>query len=283
MIPPDIDRLAASLEPALARAFLAAMATLQASIDLPLLVAAIRTGSLDAIRKALNSITIPASLMNAVTVVNQVFQRAYVASIAALPGAPITLDFAIVNPLASTAARKMGAWLVTQVSAETKAGIRALIARSFADGLPPVKTARLIRDMIGITERQAQAVLNARAAWSAAGLSADAIERKAKAYAAKLLRQRGMLIARTESIQAANLGQLSAWQQAAKDGLIQPGRTRRIWHAAAGDRTCPLCKALNQTTVPFAEPWPFGKMAPPRHPACRCSNGLVFISAKRPA
>lgn len=281
MINPEIDAIASRLEPRLARSFLQAMAAIQREIDQEALAAALRNGNVTAIRKALASINVPAALTRAVAVVSQVFAEAWISTMATLPPAIAPLSFRIVNPLATAAAKANAARLVTAVSAETKAGIRALIARSFAESLPPVKTARVIRTMVGITERQAQAVLNARAAWESDGLSADVIEAKAKRYAAKLLRQRAMNIARTESVAAAAQGQLAAWQQAAKDGRLQPHRTRRVWHAAKGERTCEICKRLHGQSVAFDAPFVIGDrelMASPAHPSCRCSQLIRFTS-----
>lgn len=281
MINPHIDAIASRLEPRLARSFLQAMAAIQREIDQEALAAALRNGNVTAIRRALASINVPAALKDAVRVVSQVFAEAWILTMATVPPSIAPLSFRIVNPLATAAAKANAARMVTAVSAETKAGIRALIARSFADALPPVKTARIIRGMVGITSRQAQAVLNARAGWAKAGLSADVIEGKATRYAAKLLRQRALNIARTESIRAASEGQLAAWQQAAKDGRIQPHRTRRIWVAARGERTCEVCKRLHGQSVAFDAPFVLGDlelMASPAHPSCRCSQALRFTS-----
>jgi SPP1 gp7 family putative phage head morphogenesis protein len=271
---PAIDKIAARLEPSLARAFLAAVATLQSGVNGAGLQAALKAGNLAEAVRAILEHPVSASLAPAAEVVREVFTRAGAATAATLPR--VTMRFDMQNPLAAKAARQTGALLVRQVSLETKAGIRALISRSFADGLPPVKTARLIRGMVGLTERQAQAVMNARAAWAEAGLTGDVLDGKVERYAAKLLRQRAKNIARSESVAAANAGQLAAWQQAADSGLIQPERTQRVWSASAGERTCDRCAELDGEAVAFDEPFSNGKMGAPEHPSCRCSIFLKF-------
>jgi hypothetical protein len=191
--------------------------------------------------------------------------------------------FDIMNPLAADAAAMTAAKLVTRVSEETRAGIRALIERSFADGVPPRATARLIKTMVGLTERQAHAVMNARAAWEQAGLTGEKLEKKLARYRDKLLRWRARNIARTESINSAVQGQLAAWRQAANQGLIQQDRTQRVWSTAPDERACPLCTALDGQAVAFNAPFTSGGwegMGPTRHPSCRCSVYLKFTKTR---
>jgi hypothetical protein len=293
-IHPTIDQIAARLEPQLARAFLAAVALLQSGVNGAGLQAALKAGNLSAAVRAILEHPVSAALSDAADVVTEVWARAGQATAAALPR--VTMRFDIQNPLAAEAARQTAAAMVTRVSAETKAGIRALIQRSFADGIAPRAAGRLIRPLIGITERQAQAVMNYRASLLYKGARdlgltvekakalAGGLEASVQRYAAKLLRQRALLIARTEGIAAANQGQLAAWQQAAEKGLIQPGRTRRVWSAAPGERTCPRCSWLDGKAVPFDEPFVAQDgtqvMGAPLHPACRCGTHLSFTKAR---
>lgn len=205
-----------------------------------------------------------------------------------LPGTTIAVraSFAIVNPLAAAAALKQAASLVTAVTTETQAAIRALVARAVTEGIAPRELATLIRPLVGLTARQTQAAMNARAEWQAAGLAGDALTRKVDAYGATLLKQRAVLIARTETIDAANAGQLAAWKGAAKAGLFNPAQTSRIWSAASDRRTCERCAALDEQTVDFDEPFDAdgeSVFAPPLHPNCRCSVSLVFDRARRAA
>jgi SPP1 gp7 family putative phage head morphogenesis protein len=126
--------------------------------------------------------------------------------------------------------------------------------------------------------------VNARSAWEASGLADETLAKKVEAYAAKLLKQRAVMIARTETIDAANSGQLAAWQHAAKIGVLDPDRASRVWSAASDARVCPICDDLDEQVVAFDAPFVtidgVEFMAPPAHPHCRCSVSLTFDRAE---
>lgn len=284
MATPAIYILADRLAPALRAAFLAAVAQIRSRTSLSALTAALETGDPAAIVAAIQVARLPAALAPAVAVIEQVVTQAAERTLTAIA---VRAAFDLVNPLAATAARTQGAQFVTLVTAETQAAIRALVARAVTEGIAPRELARLIQPLIGLTRRQAQAALNARAAWEDSGLTGDVLTTKVDAYAAKLLKQRALMIARTETIDAANAGQLAAWQDAAAKGLLRPDRTFRIWSAANDPRVCPICAELDAQVVGFDEPFVtidgIEIMAPPVHPLCRCSVSLVFDDKRRAA
>jgi len=86
---------------------------------------------------------------------------------------------------------------------------------------------------------------------------------------------RAELIARTETMRAANEGQRQSWQQAVDEDLLPPN-VRREWIATADTNVCPLCEELNgkRTTLDGEYPDPGGD-GPPLHPNCRCTEGIV--------
>jgi len=88
---------------------------------------------------------------------------------------------------------------------------------------------------------------------------------------------RAEVIARTESIQAANQGQLEAWNQALEDGLIGK-HAKKVWVTTPDDKLCPICEALDGEEVGLDEEFDVegeGVEAPPAHPNCRCVVALV--------
>lgn len=190
-----------------------------------------------------------------------------------------TARFDAKNPLAQDAARQNAARMVTEISRETKKAIAQVIQRSIAEGIPPVQQARLIRPMIGLHSRQANAVMNARAQWLKSGLSLTDTEKKVAKYAEKLLKQRSMAIARTESMRASNLGQRTAWRQAEEKGLIDAATTRRVWIATLG--SCPICNGLDGEEAAMEGRFSDGSEEPPAHPHCRCTTGLVFSTKSK--
>ncbi len=89
--------------------------------------------------------------------------------------------------------------------------------------------------------------------------------------------ERADLIARTESMMAANEGQAEAWDQAVEAGLLT-GNEKKVWIVTDDDALCPICEGLADQVVPLddnfeSEDGEFD--VPPAHPRCRCTTGLV--------
>lgn len=211
---------------------------------------------------------------------------------------------------AVTWARDHSAQLVTSVTLETREGIRRIIERAFTEGIAPREAAKLVKQIIGLRPDQVDAVLNVRqkiidaAARAAntgrpvkvkipgmpngisvppAGLSAERVSATLKRYADRQIRQRALLIARTETIAAANAGQQLQWAQAVKDGLLR-GNEKQRWIVAFDERLCPICRALHGQQVPLGQPFMSIKgpvLSPPAHPNCRCSIVLAVPNAGR--
>lgn len=205
-------------------------------------------------------------------------------------GARIGARFDIINPLAVEAAWDKSSLLIRQITEETRRAIQRVTATAIVEGIPPREAARIIKPMIGLTSRQAQAVMNYRGMLLGAGMPIEKVVQLSARYADRKLSERATTIARTEGIRAANDGQQSAWEQAASQGLIDTGRTRRVWIAAEDERVCPICGALDETDA--AMTGYFGLklkrrvagtvvFSPPAHPRCRCTMVLRFVRATR--
>lgn len=82
---------------------------------------------------------------------------------------------------------------------------------------------------------------------------------------------RAEVIARTESMRAANEGQRQAWAQAQEKGLLD-GSERREWIATSG--CCDECDELDGTTAILDGTYAGGVDGPPLHPNCRCTEGI---------
>lgn len=221
--------------------------------------------------------SLPARLRPALDRLQGTFLQAGQVSKWLLPAvAQVKVRFDATNPFAYAAAREWAAALVTQVTAETRQAIRTLVARAFAEGIPPRELARLLRPLIGLTERQAVAAFGRFQDAIARGWSRAAAERAASSYAGQLLRQRAVLIARTEVISASTRGMEAAWREAARKGLLSQS-ARKVWMTTPDDKLCPYCRAMHNESVPlFAAFRPtvghFGFVnGPPLHPACRCA------------
>ena len=157
-------------------------------------------------------------------------------------------------------------------------GVRRIIFAGFANQKPPRVIAKDIRQVIGMTERQTKKWETIKGA-------------KAQAkYAEKAIRQRALLIARTETMRASNEGQFEAWRQGVKAGRLT-GQENRVWITAIDDRTCPVCAPMDGAVIPmrgsFMLPGQGAELGgstrmPPAHPACRCAMGLTDSPVTQP-
>jgi len=191
----------------------------------------------------------------------------------------LDLSFNMRNPKAIQWALEESSTLITLITTESRDAIRNVIATAFASGGHPYETARIIRNSIGLTDRDAKAVMKLEQRLIASGLSKDQINKQITKYRQKKLNDRAKLIARTETIAAANAGQQLHWQDMQNKGYLDEETVEREWIATPDDRECEECAALDGTTAPLNGLFPGGVRQPPLHPDCRCAVGLV----KKPA
>jgi hypothetical protein len=272
-----IHRLADRLSPAVQRRFLDAVAAARGSFDEAEFIAAVTAGQVEA---ALAAVPLE-DFAETFAEVRRELQAGVVASgeqaARHLTSLGIDMSFNLMDPGASAWARNHAAALVRQVSAETQAAIRNLVVNALETGVPPAELARQIRPLIGLTERQAQAVESFRTRLEDHPDLTDAvIDRRTERYAEAQLRRRSEIIARTETLNSTNQGQLTAWEQAAREGLIDPAATTRVWIVTPDERLCDECEPLDGMEAPLNEPFDNGLMAPTLHPGCRCTVGLTF-------
>ncbi len=177
------------------------------------------------------------------------------------------------NKRAQRVAERQAGRLVTNVSDETIAAIRSVIVRSIREGIPPYDAAKLIRGLVGMTERDAQAAMNYREEMVNSGLPIERVDKLVDRYADKKIAARADSIARTETMDALNDGALEGWAQAQDDGLLGEGATKEVI-VTPDERLCPVCEPLDGVAVPLDEPFDTDNgpiMAPPFHPRCRCT------------
>lgn len=188
-----------------------------------------------------------------------------------LADASVELRFDSEAEAAVKAAEKLAAKAIVEITNETEANIRNLIATAIRDGIPPYDAARLIQPLIGLTSAQGQAVLKYRAELIDNGLTLEKVNEKVDDYADQLLSARGEAIARTEIMDALNTGQDEAWAQAQEAGLLSRGATKEV---ILTDDACPECVAIAEKgPVPIDED--FAEDGPPFHPHCRCTIAIA--------
>ena len=192
------------------------------------------------------------------------------------------LRFDIKNPRAILWADTRAAEQVTAVGAESRQAVRSLINQAVRDGVDARSTGRLIREVVGLNERQVIAIANLQRKLEEDGISPARIDKLIQAASKRALRYRAEMIARTEIQTAQNRGQLEAWQQSADKGLLDRARVRKVWIANVG--ACPRCQAMEDAShanpVTLEGEFTGGADAaitPVLHPGCRCSMRLEFL------
>ena len=184
----------------------------------------------------------------------------------------LDLEFNSTNPRAVTWAQLQSSTLITEVSQLTKAGMRDVIANGIATGVAPRPNVRNVIELVGLRSDQ----LRTLRAFELDGATPAQVSRRA----ATMLRQRGLLIARTETMNASRFGQQELWLQARDDGLL-PSNIKRKWLATPDGRTRPDHVAMrSHKLVGLDEPFtlPSGRtLMNPDEPNCRCGVGLVEV------
>jgi len=212
--------------------------------------------------------------------------------------------FTIINPRAADAALREASRLVIEVTGETRRAITAIIARMTRGQITVTQGAQELRQIVGLTTQQANAVYNFRRTLEArAGLVEDRlaaqraltdqqrgllahrlantqarIDALSERYEARLLRQRTEMIARTESMRAANRGQQEAWLAARDQGLLSSEQVQ-VWLVTPDERLCPYCAPMEDRVALLGQPFTHPEtgeqfLGPPIHPHCRCSQSL---------
>lgn len=268
--------------------FIASIEQLRARLPLDLVEESVVNGTMSrALADAIDNIVV-AKQADPSEQASRVYAEILVSS-ADNAGVAFGYSFNITNPQVLRAAQTLTADLIRGVSQETKMAVRRIIFDSIRDGVAPRDAAKLIRRVVGLTTRQSAAVINLRKGLLSGGADLDFAERQAERYSKRLLKDRALTIARTETLKAANRGQQLAWTEARDKGIIPPDFGQR-WVVTPDDRLCPRCAPMNGKVVQLGylfretqrgvlpsqrEPVAGATVSsPPLHPRCRCV--LVF-------
>ena len=197
------------------------------------------------------------------------------------------LSFDLVNPYALRAIESQVTYILDQLENVSARAIRDRLLEAFTRGGGPRELARQIRPLIGLHPRDAAAVDRYAAELFGQGLGPQRVQDLTDRLAARYLRRRALLIARTETIRAANLGRAAAWEAAAQQGLLDKTRAWRVWSTSPDERTCAICRPMDGQRRRFGQPFLGGDgnhyMDPPEpHPQCRCAVVLEFDERPQP-
>ena len=159
-----IEALAGTLEATLAKAILEAFQAQKDSLSISALIAALESGD---VGKVLRLLDLPAALAGFDKVPPVVQGGVYAAGTATaatiLPRiTSTTFVFNQLNPRLLTWLQTYNLGLIKQINDTTKEGVRQYLLAGMAEGRNPKDVARQVKGIVGLTERQAQAVKNYR-------------------------------------------------------------------------------------------------------------------------
>jgi SPP1 gp7 family putative phage head morphogenesis protein len=225
----------------------------------------------------------------------------------------VEMSFNLMNPKTVEFLNNYSFNLIRQVSQDTRDAVKQVVTRAFQEGGHPFQQAREIKQFIGLTTTQEQAVTNYRNALTSGGASdlkdalsralrdgrydktllraisnqtaipADRVDAMVQRYRERFLQYRARNVARTESARASVKGQRALWKQAVDQDLL-PDDVRRVWIISGDSDTCPECEELEGETAGLDEEFAPGVMEPPDpHPSCRCTVAISPESLKKAA
>jgi hypothetical protein len=214
-------------------------------------------------------------------------------------------NFDSFSPQVQAEVREAQDVLIQQLETDARDTIDAIIRDGTLNGTDPEDIASSISDMIGLTDTQAQAVLNYQrmlqdldpealsrqlrnsdydaafqdAVDAQADLSEAAVESMVSDYIENYIDYRAATIAQTEATRAANIGLHDAYAQAVDRGALPEEAIKRVWQL--GDNPCPICESIadnNPDGVGLDESFDSDDGPvddPPVHPNCECSVDYV--------
>ncbi len=285
----ELQRLAASMTPQTKAAFLEAIRRTSGAMVMARVQEALERGDLRAVEAAIPWENLEYELAAVAPVFRQTYERSAVLALQHLPKeVALNLRFDLLNPRAVDYIRRHTADMVTGVLDSSRQAIRQVMLRAFEEGMHPYESARHIRSLIGLTERQAGAVDRYYQGLIRQGATKGKAEELARIYADRQLDYRAASIARSETALASQSGKHEMWRQAADAGYINPATARRIWITAGDSRVCEWCQTLEGKEVGLEQEFvaevttatglyrPETTLYPPIHPQCRCDVALVL-------
>ena len=320
-----LERLLAQYDREIAAAFLSAFDRAASAVDRAAVEAALRAGD---VARAVTLLQMRDELLAPLA---EAIRSAYVAGgtmiAAGIPASRAVIGFDGRHPRAERWVGEHVGGLIREIAADQRQMVQAVTLGQVEAGRNPRAVITQIvgrvgpggsreGGVLGLTTRQAEYVINARAQLANldAGyfdrarrdrrfdglvrraiaeerpLSQTDIDRIARRYEARLQAYRGEVIARTESITALRAGRHEGIAQGVEQGAFRDDQVTRVWTAASDERTRPDHAAMDGVEVdgvdtPFVLP-DGSRMAYPGDtsmgaPAaqtiqCRCTERIVI-------
>jgi len=184
------------------------------------------------------------------------------------------VDLGLFRAGATQAARDLVGDLIQGIGSGQLEAVRSIIAEGFSAGRTVEASAKLIRDVVGLDVRRANALSAYQAELEADGRPPEQVARMVAREGRKKLRSRSLVIARTETIRAASESQDLIWKEGVRAGQIDPNVWEQEWVPIPGACKA-ICLPLKGARAPIGGTFPGrGGKGPPAHPACRCARRL---------
>ena len=159
----EIEQLAASMEPALAKALLEMLTKLQAGVDLEAVAEALKAGDVGKVISLIAAVPDPVTESAVVEAVQDtVWAAGALAATNAGQFSSVIFQFNRLNPRLIDWLQGYSLGLIRQIKSDTKEAIRDKLITGMAAGDNPIKVAREIKTVVGLTRKQAKAVENYR-------------------------------------------------------------------------------------------------------------------------
>lgn len=216
-------------------------------------------------------------------------------SIRDLPAAKtkvVTFAFDNLSPDVVQAVKQLETRVITDLETSVRETVRQRVLRGITDGEPASKIARDLRNVIGLSPSQEQAVSNYRKALSGEGknpldyelrdrrydktvtrgeLTDTQIEKMSEAYRRKMLAHNANTVSKTAVLDSQKLGQHLSMKQAVEQGIIDGGRLRKRWAGVMDTRERDSHIAMEGDEAAFDQPFSNGQMIPGDDEyCCRC-------------
>lgn len=159
-----LEALAAKLQPAIAKAMLAALEKVASLIDLDAVAKALEAGRLDQVMAMLGGNAMEAAYDPVRAELRGAVDAGAMAALAAIPSPNplMVVRFDSLNPNVVSYVRNYTFSLIREVTREQVSAVRQTVTAGLVAGKNPRAVARDVKQTVGLTDRQAKAVLNFR-------------------------------------------------------------------------------------------------------------------------
>lgn len=238
-----------------ARAFLEAVNSAKGRIDWDAIAALVQNGQLETVFQIIEEATdyspVRAALQEAVIAAGGM--SAGVAN--AAPVTRLEVYFDPGHPAATSYLQQYELDLIRGLHDQSRATVRDVLSTGTQVGRNPLTIARDLRESLGLTDRQEQAVRNFRVGLEDANRAPkrralrdkrfdasidraadrgeppaqDKIDRMVERYRARYLKYRAEMVARTETARAISQGQEALWRQLVDSGQLRADQIEKRW------------------------------------------------------